>query len=345
MNQLHPIYHSYSFQPGSRIDVEQILPADLEDADLEELLEQLSEPPKFIERISPVSTVVNTDIVRGRNWSEMMIRCYRLYLRILTSISYFIRQALVEKFGERAMVPFMSLEVSPEVLHRIVELDYEQGENTYAGLMDLFRAGVLSPVATVPFHGLQPLLDNDFDRRLMIRTGLLFYWDILEDYHEFLRDQHGDALFMVPFALPEFAYSHDIAQMLHEEVVAIAKARGIKSVHVLLLLDNVQAMDCDLDVLMKSWNQIELPGGVRMSVVFRDRAFSDWVTYSNPSVKKLIDRTIAKVDSELNRLGVDYGWSHFEEIESVTFSSKSAMNFEQKIVKLAQLSYLSLIHI
>jgi hypothetical protein len=110
---------------------------------------------------------------------------------------------------------------------------------------------------------------------------------------------------------------------------------------VLLLLDNVQAQNCDLDVLMKSWNQIELDGGVRMSVLFRDRAFSDWVTYSNPSVKKLIDRTIAKVDSELNRLGVDYCWSHFEEIESLTFSSKSAMNFEQKIVKLAQLSYMA----
>lgn len=341
-NQLHPLNHSYSFMPGSRIDMEQVLPKDISEVDIDELIDQLSEPPKFIERIAPVSTVINTDIIRGRNWTEMMIKVYRQYLRILTQISFFIRQALAEKFEERNMIPFMSLHLTPDVLHRIVEMDYEQGENTYAAYMEFFRVGTLAPTATVPFNVLLPTLDSDFDRRLCIRAGLLFYWKILEDYNKFVAEAHGDPLFVIPFWFPECGYSQRTLAILHEEAYAMAKAHKIKKLHIVLMLDNVQTQDCDLDVLMKSWNQVKMPGGDTVSIVFRDRGFSEWVIYSNPSVKKLIDRTIAKVDSELNEQGVDYCWNHVEDIESITFTSKSAMNFEQKIIKLAQLSYMAM---
>lgn len=340
-NQLHPVYHGHSFQSGSRVDIERVLPPDLDDADLEELIESLSEPPRYIERICPVSTIIGTEIVRGKNWTEMMMKSYRTFLRMFTSISYYLRQSLADKFGERGMLPFTSVDIDPDTLHRMIELDYEQGENTYATLMEMFRTGVLSPAATVPFHVILPLLDNDFDRRLCIRIGLLFYWEIIKEYHENNKSVHGEARFVVPFWLPECGYSHGVLRILHEEFMAMAKRDRLPDPHLVILLDSQQAVDVDNDVLMKSWNTIKVGEKEFVSAVFRDRSFSDWVTYSNPSVKKLIDRTIAKVDSELNVQNVDYCWGHYEDIESLTFCSKSAMNYEQKVVKLAQLSYLA----
>lgn len=341
INQLHPVYHSHSFQQGSRIDVEALLPPDLDDVDLDEFIDQLSEPPKYVERIAPVSTVIGEDIVRGRNYTEMMMKCYRVFLRLYSSVAFYIRQSLLEKYGERNMVPFMSIEISPETLHRMIELDYEQGENTYNGFMELFRNGMAAPCVTVPFNAILPLLDSEFDQRLCVRSGFLIYWKLLEIYHEFVEQAHGDTQFIVPFWVPECGLSTEVIKIIQEEMVAKAKAEKVKKPHLLLLVDNVQAIDCDLDVLMKSWDQMKLPGGEIVSLVFRDKSFSEWVVYSNPSVKKLIDRTIAKVDSELNDAGVDYCWSHFEDVESLTFSPRSASNFEQKIVKLAQLSYLA----
>lgn len=341
-NQLHPVYHSHSCQLGSRVDIDRVLPVNLDDEDLEELIENLSEPPRYRERIAPVTTVLGTEIVRGKNWTDMMMKCYRVYLRLFSSVSYCVRQAISDKFNERAMVPFMSCDIDPDTLHRMIELDYEQGENTYGTFMELYRTGVIAPCATVPFHAILPLLDDDYDRRLSIRIGLLYYWDIVKEYHNFLRAAHGDQTFILPFWLPECGISRDVLKILHEEFQACAKKDKISDAHLLVLLDNLQTNIRDNDVMMKSWDVIKPDEKTTIHVIFRDRGFSDWVTYSNPSVKKLIDRTIAKVDSELNVQDVDYCWGHYEEVESLTFSNKSAANFEQKIVKLAQLSYLSM---
>ena len=341
MNQLHPVYHSHSFITGSRIDIDRVLPPDLDDADLDELIEKLSESPKYVERIAPVSVVVGTDIIRGKNWTEMMVKSYRMFLRVFTSIAYYIRQALAEKFDERGMIPFMSCDVDPDTLHRIIELDYEQGENTYGTLMDLFRSGVMAPAATTPFHAILPLLDSDFDRRLVIRMGLLIYWKMVKEYHAYVKAAHGESAFVVPFWLPECGYSSATLSILQEEFSAMAKADKIPDAHLVVMLDNQQTRDRDLDVLMKSWNIARVNDKDTISLVFRDKGFSEWVTYSNPSVKKLIDRTIAKVDSELNELEINYCWGHFEEIEALAFSSKAAQSFEQKVVKLAQLSYMA----
>ncbi len=341
MNQLHPVYHSHSFIVGSRMDIDRVLPPDLDDADLDEWLDKLSEPPKYLERISPVSTVIGTDVVRGKNWTEMMVKSYRPFLRVLTSVAYYIRQALAEKFNERGMIPFMSCDIDPDTLNRIVELDYEQGENTYGSLVELFRSGVISPCATTPFNAILPMLDSDFDRRLVIRMGLLLYWKILKDYQAYLRAAHGETQFVVPFWLPECGYSVASLRILQEEFAAMAKSERIHDAHLVVLFENSQAVDKDTDVLMKSWARVRTGDKDTVSVMFRDKGFSDWVTYSNPSVKKLIDRTIAKVDSELNEQGVNYCWGHYEDLESLTFNSKSAQNFEQKVVKLAQLSYMA----
>ncbi|MCH7752491.1 MAG: hypothetical protein IH898_10100, partial [Planctomycetes bacterium] len=64
--------------------------------------------------------------------------------------------------------------------------------------------------------------------------------------------------------------------------------------------------------------------------------------YANPAVKKLLDRTIAKVDSNLNRQEIHYGWAHFESLDSMAFSAKSVSNFKQKLVNLIELGYVPL---
>jgi hypothetical protein len=339
-NQLHPVYHLQACQAGSRVDIDRVLPATLDDTDLEELLEKLSEPPRFKERIAPVSTIIGTDVVRGRNWTDMMMKAYRIYFRLFSSMGFYLRQAMVEKFDERGMLPFTSMSMDPETLHLMIEMDYEQGENTYGSLLELLQSGVISPCATTPFHALLPLMHNEFDQRLALRVGLLMHWEEIVRYHEYLETVGSNTQFIVPFWFPECAFSARTLEILHEEFQAITREHRVRDPHLLIMLDTAQVQPTDIDVLMKSWNVVKVGQDNYVSVVFRDRSFSEWVTYSNPSVKKLIDRTIAKVDSGLNERGVDYCWSHFEELEALTFTNKSTNNYDQKITKLAQLSYM-----
>ncbi len=339
-NQLHPVYHAHACQAGSRVDIDRVLPASLEDADLEELLEKLSEPPKFKERIAPVSTIIGTDVVRGKNWTELMMKSYRVFFRLFNNMAFYLRQAMVEKFDERGMLPFTGFSMDPETLHMMIEMDYEQGENCYGTFLELLKNGIVAPVATTPFHNLLPLADSEFDQRLALRVGLLMHWEEIKQYHDYLDTVGSNTQFILPFWFPECAFTRRTLEILHEEFLAIARKERVNDPHLLILLDTVQVQPTDIDILMKSWNVVKLSEDHYVSVVFRDRGFSDWVTYSNPSVKKLIDRTIAKVDSGLNEREVDYCWAHYEEIEALTFTSKSTMNYDQKITKLAQLSYM-----
>lgn len=92
---------------------------------------------------------------------------------------------------------------------------------------------------------------------------------------------------------------------------------------------------------MKRWHAIRPTTATRdhVSLVFRDRAFTEWVVEGHPSVKKLLDRTIAKVDAALREAGIDYLWSHFESLESLLATPKTAINFQQKLIKLTELGY------
>lgn len=340
MNHLHPVFHGQSYHAGSRIDIERLLPIDLDAEDIEMLLEDFSEPPRFNERISPVGMQIGEESVRGKNFTDMMVKAYRVFARIYSIITVSIEQALRNNFRERGMVPFQSMGVDIDFLHRVIEDDQAMSENTYGKLMELFGSGVLSPCATVPFHPLMPRLRHEYDIRLLVRIGLKLYWPMLRRYHEYIRRAHDEPIFTCLFWLPEGGFNSDVLRVLHEEFMAKAQEAGVQNPHLVLLLDNTQASEVDNDVLMKSWNIVEMPDGDRVSVVFRDRTFSDWVTFSNPSVKKLLDRTIAKVDSELNSRDVDYSWAHFEDIEALGLNGKAALNFEQKIIKLTELSYL-----
>ncbi|MCX7626236.1 MAG: hypothetical protein N2Z21_08510 [Candidatus Sumerlaeaceae bacterium] len=343
MNLFNPVFHAHAFMPGSRIDIDRVLPENLQDEDIDAWIEKLGEPPRFTERISPVGTILGADAVRGKNWTDMMLRAYRQFFKTYSQIAFYIRQVLVDRFGEHGLLPFMSFDIEPCIIERMIDLDYEEGENAYGILLELIRTGVISPAATVPFHVILPMLGNEFDQRLCVRMGMEFYWRLVREYREFIEDVHNERTFVLPFFFPEYSYSEESARIVVEEFLRLTEREECENPHLVLLLDNSQAIDCDIDVLMKSWNRLkwgdEKPP---VSIIFRDKAFSEWMTYSRPSVKKLLDRTIAKVDSDLNAAGVNYCWAHFENIEDLTFESKSLSNFEQKIVKLAQLSYLTI---
>ncbi|MCX8036082.1 MAG: hypothetical protein N3D11_03295 [Candidatus Sumerlaeia bacterium] len=342
MNLLHPIFHLHGYHIGSRIDIERILPSNLEDEDCDLLIDDLSEPPHFIERLAPVSTQFGKETVRGKNWTELMIKSLRALERLLAQITLSIHQLVQSKLGERGMVPFMSADFDADTLHRIIEMDYEIGENIYGRILELFRSGVLAPTLTVPFQIILPLVEREDDVRLLIRMGLNFYWPLMMRYQRYVAKVHGEDLFVGTFWLPEAGYSTRVLTLLHEEFMAKCKEEKIAQAHLLLLLDHDQCVQHNGDALMKSWNAIPLDdkGRTLVSVVLRDRTFSEWVMYSNPSVKKLLDRTIAKADSDLNSKGIEYCWSHFDELPALCYNPKTALNFEQKVIKLTELGYL-----
>jgi hypothetical protein len=271
-----------------------------------------------------------------------MIKSLRAIERIFAQITLSIHQIIQSKLGERGMVPFMSLDLDADSIHRIIEMDYELGENIYGKILDMFRTGIVAPVLTIPFQILLPTLERDDDVRLLTRIALNFYWPILMRYQRFLTKVHQEPTVVFSLWLPEGGYSQHTLQIVYDELAARCREEKLGEPHLVILLDNHQCSACDSDILMKSWNIVSANGrmGDKVSVVFRDRTFSDWVTYSNPSVKKLLDRTIAKADSELNALGIDYCWAHFEDLYALCFNPKTALNFEQKIVKLTELGYL-----
>ncbi|MCL5270185.1 MAG: hypothetical protein M1457_06480, partial [bacterium] len=326
INLFHPIYHGFTYPIGSRIDIERLLPVDLENEDTEELIDNFSEPPVWIERFSPLAVQVGDQIVRGKNAPDLMLKIYRIMFDLFQGIGRFIETSIAQNTGDPVGFPFMSICVDPDTLHRIIETDYESGETTYSNLMKLFAQGIVSPCLTTPFHNLLPLLNSEAEMRLCIRSGLIFYLRIIKIYQDFLAGHGENGLLVIPFWFPESAFSLRALEILDEEFQAFCQHEKLGQGHLVILLDNHQAVSSENDVLMKSWNQIQLarrggngrsranrnratdlhPGVHNLSLVFRDRSFSDWVIHANPSVKKLLDRTIAKVDSEINSQNVHY---------------------------------------
>lgn len=359
INLFHPIYHAFTYPIGCRIDIERILPANLENEDAEELIDNLSEPPVWIERFSPLAVQIGDQVLRGKNASDLMVKVYRMMFDLYAGIGKFIETSMAQSSGEPTHYPFMSLCLDPDTMHRLIESDYESGETTYSNVMKMFNQGILSPCLTTPFHLVLPLLESETEIRLCIRSAFIFYLRVIRLYMEFLKRHDEENLVVLPFWLPEGGYSTRILRILEEEFKAFCKREKLSNGHLVLLLDNHQAAFQENDILMKSWNQLapegkngngrsrERAGEIHpaignTTVLFRDRTFSDWVIHANPSVKKLLDRTIAKVDSDINAQNVHYGWAHFEEIEAVTYNPRAIINFQQKLVKLTELGYLPL---
>lgn len=356
MNLFHPIYHSYTFPTGCRIDIERLLPAKLAELDDEELIDNFSEPPAWVEHIAPLGVQVGDQVFRGRNAQEMMLRVYRLMFDLFSAIGRFISTTAGQNAEERPFhLPFLSLAVDPDTMHKLIEMDYETGETGYVNLMKLFSKGTVSPCITTPFHAILPMLPGEAEIRLCVKSAFIFYSRVLDQYAAYLKKHFEDDLLVLPVWLPESGYSELTQRVIEEEFAVFCKQHKLKGAHLVLMLDNHQAANSENDVMMKSWNQTapKLENGSRsskrngagegnsnVSVLFRDRSFSDWVIHAKPSVKKLLDRTIAKVDSDINSQNVHYGWAHFEELEAVTYSPRSILNFQQKLVKLTELGYL-----
>ncbi|NQU44466.1 hypothetical protein HQ520_14340, partial [bacterium] len=342
-SRFHPVYHSYTYLAGSRVDVERVLEQDVVREDVQDLVDEFSEPPHFYERLSPVTTMIGENPIKGRNWTDMMIKCYRMFGKIFTRSAGMFEQSLNGEEEKKPMVPFSSITIDPDTLVRLIERDYEAGETSYGKLIELFETGVISPSVTVPFHPILPLLRSSFDQRLCIRLGLLFYRPILKAFERYLKEIEEDQM-VVTFWAPEAIASHEVIRILHEEFTAFCNKEKFKKPHLVLLLDADMAPDIPLDALMKSWCQTSVPGhkDSNISVVFRDPAFSEWMMTSHPSIKKIIDRTIAKVDGGLDEIEVDYSWSHFESLEALTYSPRDAVHLEQRILKLCELGYLAI---
>jgi len=151
INLFHPIYHSFTYPIGCRIDIERILPANLEDEDAEELIDNFSEPPVWIERFSPLAVQVGDQVLRGKNAGDLMIKVYRMMFDLYQGIGKFIETSLTQSAGEPTRYPFMSLAVDPDTLHRLIESDYESGETSYSNLMRLFARACSPPASPRPF--------------------------------------------------------------------------------------------------------------------------------------------------------------------------------------------------
>src|SRR2546423_1801951 len=50
INLFHPVYHAFTYPIGCRVDIERLLPVELENEDHEELIDNFSEPPVWLER-------------------------------------------------------------------------------------------------------------------------------------------------------------------------------------------------------------------------------------------------------------------------------------------------------
>lgn len=340
MHRLHPVQVEYTYHIGSRIDAEWEYPPSLEGEDLEDVLDLLSSPPNFVERIAPLSFQLGPETISAKNPSEATAKFLRHFQRMLHHVSGVVHQVSRVKFRERSGVAFLGLSLCPETIRRTIEFDYEHADNTYSRLVALMSRGDVCPVATIPFHILLPLMD-EFETRLLIRMGLAYYWPLLRAYNRAVRKKLGEEIFCVVIVLPEGGFTRKALEFLHTELQKLCEQDKIAKSHLVLLLDTGQVRERESDILMKRWHAIRPTNSTRdhVSILFRDRTFMQWVVEGHPSVKKMLDRTIAKVDATLRDAGIDYLWSHFEPLESLMSTHKTATNFQQKLIKLTELGY------
>ncbi|HBF35418.1 TPA: hypothetical protein DDW35_12725, partial [Candidatus Sumerlaeota bacterium] len=335
-------YHSFTHLAGSRVDIERVLESDLRRSDPDDIVDDFSEPPHFYERLSPVTTTLGEAPIKGRNWTDMMIKCYRMFGKIFARSSGVLHQSLEAAHREGDMAPFMSLSVDPDTLVRLLERDNEAGENSYWKLMELFEAGALAPSVTVPFHVILPLLRNEFDQRLCIRLALQFFRPQLKTYEKYLKIARENQM-VVSFWAPETALDASVIQIIQEEFFAFCTREKFAKPHLVLLASAPQANKQALDLVMKHWCALKNGNANKnVSLIFCDPSFSEWMMGSHPSIKKIIDRTIAKVDAGMDERGADYAWAHFEDLETLTYTARGAVNLEQRILKLCELGYLAL---
>lgn len=340
-NRLHPINIGYTAPIGTRVDMDRILPLDLTEEDPDEWLDALSSPPEYEHRISPVSCTLNQETLSGVNPGDLEVHFYRKLTINLGKVAQEIDIASRATFGEKGPVAFMGLCLDPDTSARIIEADYDTADNVYTRMMELVEKGFVTPVAVTPFNSLLTQYQHDFELRFVIRVALEYYWPLLKKYNRAVMRNVGEKYFMVPFMFPEGGFNGRVLQVLHAELMKRCEAESITPAHLIILLDTEQSKEREQDVLMKRWNTLRPAPTTRdiVTVLFKERSFTDWVIQGHPSTKKQLDRTIAKVDAVLRDQGVDHAWTHAEPLRTLISTFKSCLNFEQKILKLTELKY------
>lgn len=341
INRLHPVQVEFTYPIGARVDMERELPFSLEDADPDEILDMLSSPPEYEDRISPVSCMLNQEKLTALNPADLQTKFLRKLSGCFNRISKEIDIASRAYFGEKGPTSFMGLGLDPQAIIRLIEEDYDTADNVYSRLMRYIEEGYIVPIATTPFHSLLTQFQHDFDIRLLLRIGMEIYWPLLRKYNKAVSKHQGERYFIMPFWLPEGAFNKKILEILHQEFTKRCEQEEITPCHLLILLDSEQSREREQDLLMKRWNTLRPSPTTRdiVTIMFKERTFSDWVVQGHPSTKKQLDRTIAKVDAVSRDKGIDHLWSHFEPLTTLLSTFKTCNNFEQKIVKLTELKY------
>ncbi|MDK2972532.1 MAG: hypothetical protein PWP23_2287 [Candidatus Sumerlaeota bacterium] len=341
VNRLHPVQVEFSYPIGSRVDMIDRLPADLDDEDPDELLEQFSSPREYEERLAPLSIQFNQEVMSGKNPTELQVKFIRTLAKRLDTVSGILERANADNFRERGPVAFFGLGLDPDTIIRIIELDYETADNVYSRIAQLWDDGHTTPVVTTPFHTLLSQYQHEFELRLLSRIALEFYWPMLMKYNRRVKRALGEDVFTCVLWLPEGAFNKKVLEVFHAEFLKRCEEEKVANPHLILLLDTEQSKERETDSLMKRWNTLRPAPTTRdiVSVVYKERLFSDWVVQGHPSTKKQLDRTIAKVDAVLRDRQVDHLWSHFEPLMTLVSTFKTCVNFEQKLIKLTELGY------
>lgn len=337
---MHPLEHSIGALSGCYIDIEDKFLQEIKKEHEETLFDNLNNPPFMRERYSPVSTEVNDKTYRGINLSRMLLKAYQEFMNLMKEAALQNRQ-LIYKMGERKFIPFLGLAIDPATLHRSLEMDYETGTNIYSTYSDLFQSGIIAPTITVPFHIILPSLENEFDLRFCLRTAVQFYMPFLEKYYQYVEKTLKEKTFVAGFWFPECAYNNRVGTIATEEFYREVKTRGIKKAQLYFMFDAGQSKEENKDELIKRVNYISL-GKANIWCFFRENYFSNWVCYQNPSIKKVLDKTMAKLNTDKRKNIAQYHWCHFFEFEALIHSKKSAVNFKNIIVKFFETQYLPL---
>jgi hypothetical protein len=340
-NRLHPVQVEFSYPIGSRVDMIDHLPPDLADEDPAELIERFSSPREYEERLAPVSITFNQETMAGKNGTELQVKFIRTLGKRLERVAEVLERANRETFGEKGPVPFFGLGLDPATITRIIELDYETADNVYSRIVHLWDNGHATPVATIPFHPLMPQHQSDFELRLLARIALEFYWGPILKHNRRIARTHGEDIFVCVLWLPEGGFTRKVLEVFHQEFVKRCEEEQIANPHLVLLLDTEQSRERETDLLMKRWNTLRPSPTTRdiVTIIYKERLFSDWVVQGHPSTKKQLDRTIAKVDAVLRDQQIDHLWSHFEPLMTLVSTFKTCVNFEQKLIKLTELGY------
>lgn len=339
-NLMHPIEHSVSRQSGCYIDIHEEYEKGVKKHDSKATYENLSNPPFFIERYSPVSTEVNGENILGTNFTRMMLKAHSKFMELMNEASL-QNKILIKKMGENAFVPYLGIAYDPATLHKALDIEFETGTKIYRNYMHLLESGILNPTITFPFHSILPLLESEYDLKFMIRTGIEFYMPLIKRSHKYAFEKLGEKRFVVGVWFPECAYTNRIGELTAEIFYELAKENGLDRCQLFFMFDAGQSTEQNKDELIKRLNYVKL-GKYRIWAYFRENYFSNWLCFQNPSIKKVLDKTLAKLNTDPQKNIAEYIWCHFFEYDALIHSKKSAINFKNIIVKFFETQYLPL---